>query len=87
MVCAIVNQARYPNMVNIIRRHHFKLIDGIPKLPDILFIMICNPETQAPTVSKPKGQYDNKMVRQLCECISINQLDNYNTWIQLEMTL
>jgi len=48
----------------------FKLIDGIPKLPDILFNMICNPETQAPTVSEPKAPYDNNMVRQMWMHIS-----------------
>ena len=67
MVCAIVDQAILMGMVYMNGINRFKLIDGIPKLPDILFNMICNPETQAPTVSEPKAPYDNNMVRQLCE--------------------
>ena len=55
--------------ININGKNSFKLIDSIPKLPDTLFNMICNPEPQAPTVNKPKAPYDNNMVRQLCECI------------------
>ena len=49
--------------------------------------MICNPEPQAPTVSEPKAPYDNNMVQKLCECLSIKQLDNFSTWIQVGMTL
>ena len=63
------------------------MINGIPKLPDILFNMICKPEPQAPTVNEPKAPFENNMAQQLCECISIHQLDNYSTWIELGMTL
>ena len=49
--------------------------------------MIYNPEPQAPTVKEPTAQYDNNMVRQLCECISIITLDNSSNWIQLGMKL
>ena len=75
MVCAIDNQARYPNMVNIWEKP-FTLIDGIPKLPDILFNMICKPEPQAPTVNEPKAPFENNTAQQLCICISIHQFDN-----------
>ena len=77
---------KIPEYGKYILEKPLKLIDGIPKLPDILFNMICNPQPQAPTVSTPKAQYDNNMVRQLCECISINHWDNYSAWIQLGMT-
>ena len=63
------------------------LANDKPKLPDILFNMICKPEPQAPTENEPHAPYNNNMVRQLCERISINQFDNYSTWIQLGMTL
>ena len=87
MICAIDNQAGSPNMVNKHRKGHLFLANDKPKLPDILFNMICKPEPQAPTENEPHAPYDNNMVRQLCERISINQFGNYSTWIQLGMTL
>ena len=74
-------------MVSFHGKKPFTLVNGIPKLPDIQVNMICNPEPRAPTVNEPTAPFDNNMVRQLCECISINQLDNYSTWIQLGMPL
>ena len=59
---------------------------SIPKLPDKLFSMICKPEPKT-AVDKPVQSYDQKTVMQLCECISVKQLDDYTNWIQLGMTL
>ena len=36
-------------MVNKHRKGHLNLANDKPKLPDILFNMICKPEPQAPT--------------------------------------
>ena len=47
----------------------FTWLKGIPKLPDELFSMICNPEPKAAVVIKPVEPYDDKLVKQLCEFI------------------
>ena len=79
--------SKIPESGDYIQEKPFKLINGIPKLSDILFNMTCTPEPQAPTVNEPKAPFENNMAQQLCECIAIHQLDNYSTWIELGMTL
>ncbi len=65
----------------------FTLMKGIPKLPDELFEMICNPEPKATVEIKPAEPYDNNLVKQFCEFISEKRMYNYHAWIQVGMTL
>ena len=74
-------------------------LQNIPKLPDELFSMIsakkspmARPQTTATTATEStetptanKEQLDD--FRALCSCLSVSQLDNYETWIKIGMIL
>ena len=64
---------------------YLKLLD-IPKLPDEVFNLIRKPEPKA-TVEQVEQSYGKNTVVQLCECVTVQQLDDYGNWIQLGMLL
>jgi len=77
----------------------FEKLQNIPKLPDELFKMIsakkspaARPQTPTPTTEETietppasKNQLDD--FRALCSCLSLAQVDNYETWIKIGMIL
>ena len=55
-------QSRIPEYGEYKWERPFKLRNDIPKLPDILFNMICKLEPHAPTEYEQNAPYDNIMV-------------------------
>ena len=79
----------------------YEKLKNIPRLPDELFEMIRGPgktatktpratatATEEPVIETPpasKNQLDD--FRALCSCLSLAQIDNYDTWIKIGMIL
>ena len=79
----------------------YEKLKNIPRLPDELFEMIRGPgktatktpratatATEEPVIETPpasKNQLDD--FRALCSCLSLAQIDNYDTWIKFGMIL